>query len=79
MADLFQSKPSNARIPCVKEAFDIADREGVPLRSVAYASGLTEQSLTGWKHRFTAPRLDLFEAFLNAFGYELAIRRRSKS
>ena len=61
--------------PLVRHFLAIANKRELSLREIGKKAGVSHQNLSLWAHR-SHPRLDTFEAALNAIGYELVIRER---
>jgi hypothetical protein len=70
-------KPPRSALQIVTEVFEDEGVKGRHLRELASESGVCAKSLMDWKHRFTAPRLDLFIALAEAAGFEVVLRRKT--
>lgn len=58
-----------------RQFYELVNAEQATLTEIAGRSGLSEHTLSDWRRRW-APKVDSFEAALNALGYELRIVKR---
>lgn len=59
--------------PTVARVFTELQAQGLTQSFLARRSGVSELTLTDWKHRLADPRLANLEACLNALGYRLSV------
>lgn len=64
--------PSHAH-PLVRRLIEIANEQMTTLSEVGERAGQSPKTISNWRYR-SVPRLDNFEACLNAMGYELIVR-----
>lgn len=58
--------------PLVRRMFELMNEEKVVMRDIAPKAGIQPCTISTWRYR-SAPTLPLFQAALNALGYDLAI------
>lgn len=58
--------------PLVRQLVEILNKKKLTFTELARAAGITGAALASWRYRHN-PRIDNFEAALNALGYELQI------
>lgn len=59
--------------PTVHALFQHAGEKRMSQAALARRSGVSEMTLTDWKHRCADPRISYLEACLNALGYRLTV------
>ncbi len=61
--------------PLVKRLITIANEQFTTMKEVAGRAGVSAGTISNWRYRVN-PRVDLLEAALNVFDYELVIVKR---
>lgn len=59
--------------PLIKQFFILANQSGRTGMSIQEEAGVSNQTMSSWFIRRQVPRVDNFEACLNALGYKLEI------
>ena len=62
----------------VVKAFQHIRSDGTSDDALQHHSGVDKTTFKKWEKRLCSPRIDLFEAVLNAAGYQLLIVRKPK-
>ncbi len=63
--------------PLIREAMTAFDASGMTIHEVTQAAGIFPGCVVNWRHGRGTARLENFEAFVNALGYDLALVKRS--
>lgn len=58
--------------PLVRQLFELMNQEMIVMRDIAPKAGIQPCTISTWRYR-SAPTLPLFQAALNALGYDLKI------